>query len=220
MPKAVARMLVWIKSTAPRITISSAIGAFVLMAAIPANAAPQYGSWGFDLTAMDQSIKPGDDFNRYASGAWLARTTIPADKALFTLRMMMNDTIDASAQYFSYEPVAGAHINGDLTLGENIADLGGLNVALEAYHRSLNGQSAPVLDGFTGDQRVFLGWAQAWRGKVREDYLRNQVVSDPHSPRAFRAIGPPRNIDEWYDAFGIKPADVYYLDPDQRVRIW
>lgn len=201
MPKAVARILV----------------SFVLMAAIPANAAPQYGSWGFDLTAMDQSIKPGDDFNRYA---WLARTTIPADKALFTLRMMMNDTIDASAQYFSYEPVAGAHINGDLTLGENIADLGGLNVALEAYHRSLNGQSAPVLDGFTGDQRVFLGWAQAWRGKVREDYLRNQVVSDPHSPRAFRAIGPPRNIDEWYDAFGIKPADVYYLDPDQRVRIW
>jgi len=124
------------------------------------------------------------------------------------------------AQYSSYEPVPGAHINGDLTMGENIADLGGLNVALEAYHRSLRGQAAPVLDGFTGDQRVFLGWAQAWRGKAREDYVRKQVVSDPHSPRAFRVIGPMRNIDAWYAAFGVKPGESYYLVPDQRVRIW
>jgi putative endopeptidase len=124
------------------------------------------------------------------------------------------------AQYSAYEPVPGAHINGDLTMGENIADLGGLNVALEAYHRSLNGQQAPALDGFSGDQRVFLGWAQAWRGKAREDYVRKQVVSDPHSPRAFRVIGPTRNIDEWYRAFGVKPGDIYYVDPDQRVRIW
>ena len=125
-----------------------------------------------------------------------------------------------SAQYSSYEPVSGAHINGDLTLGENIADLGGLNVALEAYHRSLNSQPAKVIDGFTGDQRVFLGWAQAWRGKAREDYLRRQVVSDPHSPRAFRAIGPPRNMDEWYSAFGVQPGEIYYLDPSERVHIW
>jgi putative endopeptidase len=125
-----------------------------------------------------------------------------------------------ATQYSSYEPVPGAHINGELTLGENIADLGGLNVALEAYHRSLNGQPAAVIDGFSGDQRVFLGWAQAWRGKAWDDYLRNQVVSDPHSPRAFRAIGPTRNIDEWYSAFGIKPGDVYYVAPDQRVHIW
>ena len=124
------------------------------------------------------------------------------------------------AQYSSYEPVPGAHINGDLTMGENIADLGGLNVALEAYHRSLRGKAAPVIDGFTGDQRVFLGWAQAWRGKAREDYIRKQVVSDPHSPRAFRVIGPTRNIDDWYKAFGVKPGDAYYLSPDQRVRIW
>ena len=123
-------------------------------------------------------------------------------------------------QYSSYEPVPGAHINGDLTMGENIADLGGLNVALEAYHRSLNGKPAPVLDGFTGDQRVFLGWAQAWRGKAREDFLRKQVVSDPHSPRAFRMIGPMRNIDAWYEAFGAPPGETYYLPPDQRVRIW
>jgi putative endopeptidase len=125
-----------------------------------------------------------------------------------------------ATQYSSYQPVPDAPINGDLTLGENIADLGGLNVALEAYHRSLNGRPAQVLDGFSGDQRVFLGWAQAWRGKVREDYVRKQVVSDPHSPRAFRVIGPTRNIDAWYAAFGVKPGEVYYIDPDQRVRIW
>jgi len=125
-----------------------------------------------------------------------------------------------AGQYSSYEPVAGVHINGDLTLGENIADLGGLNVALEAYHRLQGGQAAPVLDGFTGDQRVFLGWAQAWRGKAREDYVRKQVVSDPHSPRAFRVNGPVRNMDEWYAAFGVKPGDAYYVDPAQRVHIW
>jgi putative endopeptidase len=125
-----------------------------------------------------------------------------------------------AAQYSSYQPTPGAHINGDLTLGENIADLGGLNVALEAYHRSLSGQTAQTLDGFSGDQRVFLGWAQAWRGKAREDYVRKQVVSDPHSPRAFRVMGPTRNIDAWYAAFGVKPGDIYYVDPDQRVRIW
>lgn len=124
------------------------------------------------------------------------------------------------AQYSSYEPLAGVHINGELTMGENIADLGGLNVALEAYHRSLNGQPAPLIDGFTGDQRVLLGWAQAWRGKARDDYVRKQVASDPHSPRAFRVIGPTRNIDAWYEAFGVKPGDTYYLPPDERVRIW
>jgi putative endopeptidase len=125
-----------------------------------------------------------------------------------------------AAQYSSYQPVPSTHINGDLTLGENIADLGGLNVALEAYHRSLDGQTAPMLDGFSGDQRVFLGWAQAWRGKAREDYVRKQVVSDPHSPRAFRVVGPTRNLDAWYAAFGVKPGDMYYVEPEQRVRIW
>ena len=124
------------------------------------------------------------------------------------------------AQYSSYEPVPGVHINGDLTMGENIADLGGINIALEAYHRSLDGKPAPVIDGFSGDQRLLLGWAQAWRGKVREDYIRKQVASDPHSPRAFRVIGPTRNVDAWYTAFGAKPGETYYLPPDQRVRIW
>ncbi|HME40699.1 MAG TPA: M13 family metallopeptidase [Steroidobacteraceae bacterium] len=125
-----------------------------------------------------------------------------------------------AAQFSAYEPIPGVHINGDLTLGENIADLGGINIALEAYHRSLHGQPAPVIDGFTGDQRVFLGYAQAWRGKARADFVRRQVVSDEHSPRPYRVLGPIRNVDEWYLAFGIQPKDHYYLDPNQRVRIW
>jgi putative endopeptidase len=124
------------------------------------------------------------------------------------------------AQYSSYEPLPGVHINGDLTMGENIADLGGVTLALEAYRASLHGQPAPVIDGLTGDQRVFLGWAQAWRGKLRDDALRRQAVSDPHSARRFRVIGPVRNLDAWYDAFGVKPGDKYYLPPEQRVRIW
>jgi putative endopeptidase len=138
-----------------------------------------------------------------------------ADAAAFEARAKR-----LGAQYSSYEPAPGVHINGDLTMGENIADLGGINIALEAYHRSLDGKPAPVIDGFTGDQRVLLGWAQAWRGKVREDFLRRQVTSDPHSARAFRVIGPTRNVDAWYAAFGVKPGETYYLPPDQRVRIW
>jgi putative endopeptidase len=124
------------------------------------------------------------------------------------------------AQYSQFEPLPGVHINGDLTMGENIADLGGVVLALEAYRASLHGKPAPVLDGLTGDQRVFIGWAQAWRGKLRDDALRRQAVSDPHSARRFRVIGPVRNIDAWYDAFDVKAGDRYYLPPEQRVRIW
>ena len=124
------------------------------------------------------------------------------------------------AQYSSYEPVPGAKINGELTMGENIADLGGLTVGLEAYHASLKGKSAPVIGGLTGDQRVFLGWAQAWRGKARDDFVRRMVVSDPHSPRMYRVNGVVRNIDAWYAAFGVKPGDKLYLAPADRVHIW
>ena len=105
-------------------------------------------------------------------------------------------------------------------MGENIADLGGLTLALDAYRASLKGQQAPVLDGYTGDQRVLLGWAQAWRGKVTDDYVKKQVVSDPHSPRQFRVIGPTRNTDVWYDAFKVQPTDKMFVAPEQRVRIW
>jgi putative endopeptidase len=112
------------------------------------------------------------------------------------------------------------HVQGDLTLGENIADLGGLTLALDAYHASLHGKPAPVIDGLTGDQRVFLGWAQAWRGKVTDDFVKKQVVSDPHSPRQFRVNGVVHNLDAWYAAFGVKPGDKLYVAPGDRVRIW
>ena len=101
-----------------------------------------------------------------------------------------------------------------------MGDLGGATLAYKAYHKSLNGKEAPVIDGLTGDQRVLLGWAQAWRGKVTDDYVRKQVVSDPHSPRQFRVNGVVRNIDAWYALFGVKPGEKLYVAPEQRVRIW
>lgn len=124
------------------------------------------------------------------------------------------------AQYSAVEVLPGAKINGDLTMGENIADLGGLLLALDAYHLSLGGKPAPVIDGLTGDQRVFLGWAQVWRGKYRDDAIKRQLVSDPHSPPKYRVDVPVRNIDAWYAAFGVKPGDAMYVKPEDRVRIW
>jgi len=123
-------------------------------------------------------------------------------------------------QYDAFEVLPGAKINGELTMGENIADLGGLLLALDAYHTSLHGKPAPVVDGLTGDQRVFLGWAQVWRGKTRDDAMRQQLVSDPHSPERARVDVPMRNIDAFYEAFGLKPGDKMYVAPEDRVRIW
>jgi putative endopeptidase len=130
------------------------------------------------------------------------------------------ETVKLGKQYSGFEVLPGAKINGDLTMGENIADLGGLLLALDAYHTSLHGQPAPIIDGLTGDQRVFLGWAQVWRGKTRDDALRQQLVSDPHSPERARVDVPMRNIDAFYTAFGLKPGDAMYLAPTDRVRIW
>ncbi len=124
------------------------------------------------------------------------------------------------AQYAAFEVVPGSHLNPELTMGENIADLAGLAVALDAYRRSLGGKEAPVIGGLTGDQRFFLGFAQVWRDKTREDALRNQVTTDPHSPARYRTIAPLRNIDAWYDAFGVKPGDTMYIPPEDRARIW
>jgi putative endopeptidase len=123
------------------------------------------------------------------------------------------------AQYDAYEPLPGLHVNGKLTMGENIADLGGLLSALDAYHLSLHGAPAPVIDGLTGDQRLFLAFAQVWREKERENALKEQLASDPHSPDRFRVIGPTRNIDAWYAAFGVTSGK-YALAPQDRVRIW
>jgi len=125
-----------------------------------------------------------------------------------------------AAQYDSYSVLPGLNINGRLTLGENIGDLGGLSVANDAYHRSLHGKAAPRLADLSGDQRFFLSWAQVWRQKQRDEDLRSQVTSDPHSPASFRINGVVRNIDAWYGAFGVRPGEKLYLPPDQRVRIW
>ena len=124
------------------------------------------------------------------------------------------------AQYDQYEALPGLKVNGRLTAGENIGDLGGLTVALEAYRMSLDGKPAAVLDGFSGDQRFFLSWAQVWRELDRDEALRNQILSNPHSPAVFRVQGVVRNMDAWYDAFDVKPQDKLYLAPEQRVRIW
>ncbi|HTV70365.1 MAG TPA: M13 family metallopeptidase, partial [Rhizobiaceae bacterium] len=124
------------------------------------------------------------------------------------------------AQYDSYEGLPGLHVNGKLTMGENIGDLSGINISLKAYHISLNGKPAPVLDGFTGDQRFFLSYGQIWRSKYREGQMRQQVIANPHSPPQFRVIGATRNTDGWYAAFDVKPGDKYYLPPDKRVRLW
>jgi putative endopeptidase len=123
-------------------------------------------------------------------------------------------------QYDAYEPLPGLHVIGANTLGENIADNAGIAIALKAYHLSLDGKPAPVIDGYTGDQRFYLSFGQIWRTKQRDSALRTQTLSNEHSPAEFRVIGPTRNQDEWYQAFDVKPGDKYYLPPDERVHIW
>ncbi|MEO6226150.1 MAG: M13 family metallopeptidase [Sphingomicrobium sp.] len=124
------------------------------------------------------------------------------------------------AEYAKFEAAPGAFVNPKLTMGENIADFAGIQVALDAYHNSLGGKPAPVLDGLTGDQRFFLAFAQTWRGKQREDAVRSQVATDPHSPGRFRILGPIRNVDAWYQAFGVTPANTMYIPPEKRAHIW
>jgi putative endopeptidase len=124
------------------------------------------------------------------------------------------------AQYNAYEPVPGYHVNGALTLGENIGDNSGLAIAYKAYRISLAGHEAPVIDGFTGDQRLYLGWVQVWRGKVRDAEAIQRIKTDPHSPPAVRGLAPLRNQPGFYGAFGLKPGDKMYLPPEQRVSIW
>jgi putative endopeptidase len=124
------------------------------------------------------------------------------------------------AQFDRCEALPGMHVNGQLTMGENLADLGGLVLALDAYHASLNGQAAPLLDGLTGDQRFFLSYAQQRRGKYTEQALRQQILSDPHSPDECRVNVEVRNLDAWYAAFSVAKGDRLYLDPKDRVSLW
>jgi predicted metalloendopeptidase len=124
------------------------------------------------------------------------------------------------AQYDGFEVLPGLNVNGQLTLGENIGDLTGLYIGYLAYHMALDGAEPPVIDGFTGDQRLMLGFAQIWRDTSRDEALRRQVLTDPHSPSRFRANGPLRNFDPFYDAFDVAEGDGMYLPPEQRVKIW
>ncbi|HEY7504090.1 MAG TPA: M13 family metallopeptidase [Gemmatimonadales bacterium] len=124
-----------------------------------------------------------------------------------------------AAQYDKYRPFPDLAVNGNLTLGENIADLAGLTASYEAYRRSLGGKPAPKADGFTGDQLFFISYGQSWRDKVREPALRNQLLTDGHAPGEYRAL-TVRNLDPWYSAFGVKPGEALYLEPGERVRIW
>lgn len=139
----------------------------------------------------------------------------PADLAAFKAK-----TGALIAQYNSFKAFPDLSVNGQYTLGENIGDLGGLSIAIKAYKESLGGKEAPVMDGFTGMQRVFLGWGQVWGEKTREEALRSQIARDPHSPAKFRINGVVRNVPEFYEAFNIKPTDSLYLAPEKRVKIW
>jgi putative endopeptidase len=165
---------------------------------------------GHEIThGFDDQGRKGDGDGRLADW-WTAE-----DAARFKVQ-----AVKLGKQYDAYQPLPGAFVKGDLTMGENIADLGGLLMSLDAYHAALGGKPAPVIDGLTGDQRFFLAFAQVWRTKTREDFTRRLLVVDPHSPPEARVDLPLRNIDAVYDAFGIKPGDTMYVAPADRVRIW
>ena len=159
-----------------------------------------------------------DDQGRKSDGAGLLRDWWTAeDAAKFEAQ-----AAKLGAQYESYEfpQLPGMHINSKVAMGENIGDLGGLTISLEAYRRSLDGEEAPVIDGFTGEQRLFMGWAQVWRTLWRDDALRQQLVNGTHSPGHIRAFAPLRNMDAWYEAFNVTEADALWVAPEERVRIW
>ena len=148
-----------------------------------------------------------------ASGA-LRNWWTPEDFKRFTA------AADALAkQYDSYEALPGLHVNGKLTLSENIADVAGLAAAYEAYKASLNGKPAPVINGLTGDQRFFIAFGQAWATKMREESLRARIATDGHAPGNFRAL-TVRNVDAWYPAFNVQPGQKLYLAPEKRAKVW
>ena len=159
-----------------------------------------------------------DDQGRKSDGDGALRDWwLAADAAAFDA-----EAAKLGAQYEQYEfaNLPGLHIIPRLTMGENIGDLGGILLGLEGYRLSRGGQPAPVKDGFTGEQRVFLGWAQVWRTLFRDDALRQYLMTNSHSPGMIRAFAPLRNVDAWYEAFDVKPGDRHYLAPEARVRIW
>jgi putative endopeptidase len=157
-----------------------------------------------------------DQGSKYDAAGRLNNWWTPQDRSAFDAR-----TAALAKQFDEYQPLAGLHINGKLTLGENIADLAGLVIAHKAYRLSLGTADAPVLDGYTGDQRFYIAYGQSWREKWTDGLTRQITLSDEHSPSTFRVLGPLRNDDGWYAAFPqVKAGDAYYLAPDKRVSLW
>jgi len=179
-----------------------------------ADDAVNYGGIG---SVIGHEISHGfDDSGRQFDGDGNLRDWWTADDGV----KFKQRAAELARQYSGYTVLDNRHINGELTLGENIGDLSGMAVAFRAYQISLNGKAAPEIDGFTGQQRFFLGWAQVWRRKYRDAELLKRLVTDPHSPSEFRANGPASNIDAFYDAFAVKPDDRMYRAPNERVKIW
>jgi predicted metalloendopeptidase len=181
---------------------------------VEADDAVNYGAIG---AVIGHEISHGfdDQGRRYDGEGNLNDWWASADNEEFTRRAKL-----LGAQYAALSPLPGLTVNPELTMGENIADVAGLAMAYRAYKLSLNGKQAPVIDGFTGDQRFFMGWAQGWARKYREDELRKRILTDPHSPSEFRTNAVVANIDEFHEAFDTKPGDKMYRAPQDRVKIW
>ena len=179
-----------------------------------ADDAANYGAIG---AVIGHEIGHGfDDRGRHFDGTGAVRDWWkPQDEAGYRQRVAR--LVD---EFNGYSPVPGARVNGSLSLGENVGDLSGLAIAYRAYKISLAGRRAPEIDGFTGDQRFFLGWAQIWRSKDRDEYVRQQVLSSNYAPNEFRANAPVAHLDAFYEAFDVKPSDRLYRAPETRVRIW
>jgi predicted metalloendopeptidase len=180
-----------------------------------ADDAANYGAIG---AVIGHEIGHGlDDRGRHFDGTGAVRDWWkPQDETAYRQRIAAR-LVD---EFNGYSPVPGARVNGSLSLGENVGDLSGLAIAYRAYKISLAGRRAPEIDGFTGDQRFFLGWAQIWRSKEREEYVRQQVLSSNYAPNEFRANAPVAHLPAFYEAFGVKPGDRLYRVPERRVRIW
>jgi len=178
-----------------------------------ADPAVNYGGIGA-VIGHEMSHHFDDQGSKYDTKGNLSDWWTPQDVAAF--KALSGNLVK---QYDAYEPLPGAHVKGEFTLGENIGDLAGVLTAYDAYKASLSGNEAPVIDGLTGDQRFYLGWAQVWRRNYREANLRSRLLTDPHAPSKAR-VWIVRNFDAWYDAYGAKPGDAMYLAPADRVRIW
>ena len=179
-----------------------------------ADAAVNYGAIG---AVIGHEMGHGfDDQGRKSDGDGVQRDWwTPEDAEKYEARAKA-----LADQYSEFEPLPGEFLNGELGLGENIGDLTGVTMAYDAYKRSLNGEEAPVIDGLTGDQRFFMAWAQVWPILWTDESLSAQIKNGPHSPGEFRTNGIVRNLDQWYEAFGITEDDAMYLPPEERVKIW